>query len=129
MEILRYITWPSGTIPGPVLTGFVIDTSCALWQILCDDSKGSCYVYDRYEMGWRLFLWWISVKLFSAVFFFIASIKYKNPQADTEKVLKPEINNGLQLHSDEKDIRSVDYVKTNTTSNGVVERTDSITHL
>ncbi|XP_060063073.1 solute carrier organic anion transporter family member 4A1-like [Ylistrum balloti] len=111
-----------GTIPGPVLTGYVIDSSCALWQDLCG-IEGSCYVYDRYEMGWRLFLWWIAVKLFSAVTFFLASIMYKSKTLDSEKEMKPEVNNGYQISAD------VGHDTHNSTKNGIVERTDFVTHL
>ena len=71
----------SGTIPGPVLTGVVIDSACALWQDLCG-SRGSCWFYDRFEMSWRLFLWWTAVKISSASLFLL-SIKFYKPQ-DTD---------------------------------------------
>ncbi|XP_021361731.1 solute carrier organic anion transporter family member 4A1-like [Mizuhopecten yessoensis] len=118
-----------GTIPGPVLTGFVIDSSCALWQDLCG-AKGSCYVYDRYEMGWRLFLWWIAVKLFSAVAFFIASVMYNNKNVSSEKEIKLEYNNGYQSSADGKTTNNgVERDTHNGTTNGNPDRKDTITHL
>ncbi|XP_062619920.1 solute carrier organic anion transporter family member 4A1-like, partial [Saccostrea cucullata] len=73
-----------GTIPGPVLTGYVIDTACGLWQDLCG-ARGSCGVYDRYEMSWRLFAWWSCVKVFSGTMFILAMIFWKEPEK-SEKV-------------------------------------------
>ncbi|KAJ8308424.1 hypothetical protein KUTeg_013298 [Tegillarca granosa] len=67
-----------GTIPGPVLTGYVIDTSCSVWQDLCGE-QGSCWFYDRQEMSWRLFTWWCAVKVFSGTTFFLSSLFYKPP--------------------------------------------------
>ncbi|XP_033734178.1 solute carrier organic anion transporter family member 4A1-like isoform X2 [Pecten maximus] len=118
-----------GTIPGPVLTGYVIDSSCALWQDRCG-TEGSCYVYDRYEMGWRLFLWWIAVKLFSAIAFFLASVLYKYKNNDTEKELKAEYNNGYQSSAEEKiTTNGVRQDIRNATDNDSIESMDTVTHL
>lgn len=39
-----------GTIPAPLIFGFLIDDSCILWQESCDDA-GACLVYDNYSMS------------------------------------------------------------------------------
>lgn len=85
-----YVKWMydsmTGTIPGPVLTGYVIDTACGLWQDLCG-ARGSCEVYDRYEMSWRLFTWWCCVKVFSGSMYILAMIFWKEPAKSNEKVV------------------------------------------
>ena len=39
-----------GTIPGPVLIGAVIDSTCLLWQTDCGE-QGSCRAYDNFWMS------------------------------------------------------------------------------
>ncbi|XP_076441739.1 solute carrier organic anion transporter family member 4A1-like [Babylonia areolata] len=65
-----------GTIPGPILTGAVLDTSCILWQSTCN-GKGNCWVYDSYDMGLRLFLLWVVVKVTSIILLLTAYAIYK----------------------------------------------------
>ncbi|XP_072022242.1 solute carrier organic anion transporter family member 5A1-like [Amphiura filiformis] len=43
--VSRIIMLLLGSIPGPILYGALIDTSCILWQTICD-TRGSCWVYD-----------------------------------------------------------------------------------
>ena len=86
-----------GTIPGPVLTGYVIDQSCGLWQDFCGQ-QGSCWVYDRDQMSWRLFVWWCCVKVFSGIMFLISSFLLKDSGKDFEKEVevhtKKSVENG-----------------------------------
>ncbi|XP_069117272.1 solute carrier organic anion transporter family member 4A1-like isoform X2 [Argopecten irradians] len=117
-----------GTIPGPVLTGYVIDSSCALWQDLCG-MEGSCYVYDRNEMGWRVFLWWISVKLFSASAFFLASVTYKSQRQDSKKEIKSEYNNGYQPDEKTTTSNGVTLSSHNGTDKGNIDSMATVTHL
>ena len=67
---------PAGTIPGPILTGAVLDSACELWQNTCS-GRGSCWVYDRTGMSLRLFLWWVAVKVSSLFFLWLAYTYYK----------------------------------------------------
>ena len=67
---------PAGTIPGPILTGTVLDSACQLWQNTCS-GRGSCWVYDRTGMSLRLFLWWVAVKVTSLFFLWLAYSYYK----------------------------------------------------
>ncbi|CAN8026950.1 unnamed protein product, partial [Ixodes persulcatus] len=62
-----------GTIPGPILFGYLIDTSCLLWEDRCG-RRGSCAIYENAVMGMNIFQFMISVKSASIVFFFCASI-------------------------------------------------------
>lgn len=40
----------TGSIPGPIVFGSVIDVSCLLWQDQCGE-QGSCYVYQNSAMS------------------------------------------------------------------------------
>ncbi|KAG0418877.1 hypothetical protein HPB47_004529 [Ixodes persulcatus] len=73
-----------GTIPGPILFGYLIDTSCLLWEDRCG-RRGSCAIYENAVMGMNIFQFMISVKSASIVFFFCASIvsSDKRPEEDT----------------------------------------------
>ncbi|XP_040358198.1 solute carrier organic anion transporter family member 4A1-like [Ixodes scapularis] len=74
----------AGTIPGPILFGYLIDTSCLLWEDRCG-RWGSCAIYENAVMGMNIFQFMISVKSASIVFFFCASIvsSDERPQQDT----------------------------------------------
>uniref|UniRef100_A0A8V5H5A5 Uncharacterized protein n=1 Tax=Melopsittacus undulatus TaxID=13146 RepID=A0A8V5H5A5_MELUD len=43
-----------GTIPGPILFGVAIDSSCTLWDINDCNTKGACWVYDNERMAYLL---------------------------------------------------------------------------
>ena len=73
-----------------MLTGVVIDSACALWQDLCG-TRGSCWFYDRFEMSWRLFVWWIAVKIFSAIMFLLSSKFYKAPVVEIHTVTETDV--------------------------------------
>ena len=70
-----------GTMPGPVLLGAIIDSSCDIWQHSCG-VQGSCWVYDKSAMGVRVMLWFVGLKVCGAFLFLIASIVYKPPTAE-----------------------------------------------
>lgn len=42
--------FPSGSVPGPIAFGSVIDVSCLLWQDQCGE-QGSCYIYQNSAMS------------------------------------------------------------------------------
>lgn len=96
-----------GTIPGPVLTGGVLDTSCDIWQYICD-VKGSCLVYDRADMSWKLFVWWCVVKAVSCVGFFVGGRMYNPPSSETEIHKEPIVGTQAPTH-DEKKMENGDY--------------------
>ncbi|XP_075743934.1 solute carrier organic anion transporter family member 4A1-like [Rhipicephalus microplus] len=66
-----------GTIPGPILFGYLIDRSCFLWEGTCTGGSGACAVYENSAMGMNLFRTMLSVKSASIVFFFCATIGLK----------------------------------------------------
>ncbi|KAL1440380.1 hypothetical protein MTO96_009425 [Rhipicephalus appendiculatus] len=66
-----------GTIPGPILFGYLIDRSCILWEGTCNGGSGACAIYENSAMGMNLFRTMLSVKSASIVFFFCASLSTK----------------------------------------------------
>jgi len=57
-----------GTIPGPLLFGYVLDTICLLWEPDCG-KEGSCLLYDNVKMGQMMFGICITAKLVSIFFY------------------------------------------------------------
>lgn len=76
----------SGSIPGPILFGKLIDMTCKLWQTKCDE-KGSCFFYDNQQMSLNMMGIILCAKFLSTLFFFIALFLYKNPKNDGDQCL------------------------------------------
>ena len=55
-----------------------------MWEDACG-GKGSCWVYDKYNMGIRIMLWFMGLKLLGALFFLIGSFVYKPPPGETKE--------------------------------------------
>ena len=68
----------SGTIPGPILIGVMIDASCSLWDDGCA-VRGSCWVYDNLDMSKRIFIVLVVLKIISLGFNILAYFVYKSP--------------------------------------------------
>lgn len=68
----------SGTTPGPLVLGSIIDSACQVWQEVCGET-GSCWVYKKTDMGVKMFIWWCLTKLLSVLFYFCAQYFYKQP--------------------------------------------------
>ena len=79
----------SGSIPGPILFGKLIDITCELWQTTCDE-QGSCFFYDNQQMSQNLLAVSLVGKFLSALFFFCALILYKMPQSEEEGALSED---------------------------------------
>ncbi|XP_064597041.1 solute carrier organic anion transporter family member 4A1-like [Liolophura sinensis] len=75
-----------GSIPGPILFGKLIDSTCLLWQQKCEE-RGSCYFYDDQDMG--LYLMGISMvgKALALFFFFMSLCLYHSPPQTEENKL------------------------------------------
>ncbi|KAF4803473.1 solute carrier organic anion transporter family member 4C1-like protein [Turdus rufiventris] len=69
-----------GTIPGPVLFGVAIDSSCTLWDINECEMKGACWVYDNERMAYLLMGISAACKVITIIFAFMAVYFYKPPQ-------------------------------------------------
>ena len=68
----------AGTVPGPILFGFVFDKACLLWQEKCDE-RGSCWIYDNVQLSINLAILGMVVKFMSGIFYFMAYLVYKPP--------------------------------------------------
>ena len=84
MHIL-YVRFISGTTPGPIFLGAIIDSACTVWEDACG-VQGSCWVYDKYNMGIRIMVWFMGLKCLGVLFFLIGSIVYRAPPSETKEV-------------------------------------------
>ncbi|XP_055998205.1 solute carrier organic anion transporter family member 4A1-like isoform X2 [Ostrea edulis] len=74
-----------GSIPGPILFGKMIDLTCLLWQIKCDDNEGSCFFYNNKNMSYNLMGIALAGKFLSILFFSLSLAVYKAPPKEVEK--------------------------------------------
>lgn len=72
-----------GTIPAPILFGYLIDLSCVLWPGSCDET-GACAVYENGQMARNLLALLATVKFLSCLFFFLSWLLYKAPAGGDE---------------------------------------------
>ena len=70
--IYIYIFLVIGTIPGPLLVGWVIDNACLIFIEGSCGNKGNCLLYSHEKMAMGIMIWWLIVSLMSAVFYMIA---------------------------------------------------------
>ncbi|KAK3592932.1 hypothetical protein CHS0354_011732 [Potamilus streckersoni] len=78
--VVSFATMSPGTTPGPILLGFILDSTCRVWSEKCDGGRGSCWVYDTEDMSTRLMIWWIAIKVTGITFFLLASFVYRAPK-------------------------------------------------
>ncbi|NXD25192.1 SO4C1 protein, partial [Spelaeornis formosus] len=69
-----------GTIPGPILFGVAIDSSCTLWDINECETKGACWLYDNERMAYLLMGISAACKIITIIFTVMAVYFYKPPQ-------------------------------------------------
>ncbi|XP_061385578.1 solute carrier organic anion transporter family member 4A1 isoform X1 [Danaus plexippus] len=79
-----------GTIPAPLLFGFLIDLACRLW------SAGACRLYDNLYMSRYMLALALVGKLCSLLFFFFAWWFYRPPAAKNNNAVSPAAD--LVLH-------------------------------
>ena len=56
-----------GLLPGPIIVGSIVDSSCDLWQTKSCGEKGFCLLYDTDSLRWKLHLYAGIIKLAGAV--------------------------------------------------------------
>lgn len=72
--------FPTGTVPGPIFFGVIIDSACVIWKRSCGSAENeSCWIYDDYAMSRNFFIVAVGVKSVSTFFFVVASYVYKAP--------------------------------------------------
>ncbi|XP_077990558.1 solute carrier organic anion transporter family member 4C1-like [Glandiceps talaboti] len=74
-----------GSVPGPIVVGAIIDSSCLLWQEVCDE-RGSCWIYDNFAFGLKFFVVGISAFLLTIIVVIAALLVYKPPPADEKGI-------------------------------------------
>ena len=107
-----YICWTStyfiftftvtGFVPGPILYGALIDSTCLLWKTSCG-STGACVLYNNVAFRWRLHGITASLKIVAGCFYCICMLllwkhkRYRDPpdlriQTYERKYLESETN-------------------------------------
>nr|CAB3266358.1 solute carrier organic anion transporter family member 4A1-like [Phallusia mammillata] len=68
-----------GTIPGPIIFGAMIDSTCQIWSQneLCSKGHGSCMVYKNQELSFSLLILSVIYKGASILFFGLTLLSYK----------------------------------------------------
>lgn len=74
-----------GTTPGPIFLGAIIDSACTVWEDACG-VQGTCWVYDKQNMGIRIMAWFMGLKCLGVLFFTIGSFVYKPPPEDDKEL-------------------------------------------
>ena len=105
-HLMVFSNWESisyfpGTTPGPVLLGFIIDSACTIWQEDCGKT-GSCWTYNKHDLGLRIMIWWLILKAMGVIFFFTAFKLYKPPPENPQEV---EINT-IQYNLNKEETKS-----------------------
>ncbi|XP_055995112.1 solute carrier organic anion transporter family member 4C1 [Sorex fumeus] len=68
-----------GTIPGPIIFGFTIDSTCILWDINECGVKGACWIYNNIKMAHMLVSISVVCKIITIFFIGLAIFLYKPP--------------------------------------------------
>ncbi|XP_053264141.1 solute carrier organic anion transporter family member 4C1 [Podarcis raffonei] len=79
-----------GSIPGPILFGVSIDSTCTLWDIDKCGRKGSCWTYNNHRMAYMLVGISVIAKVISIVFTVTAVFIYNPPPEQLESSEKKE---------------------------------------
>ncbi|XP_028034167.1 solute carrier organic anion transporter family member 4A1-like isoform X1 [Bombyx mandarina] len=80
-----------GTIPAPLLFGFLIDASCALWAASCGAS-GACVQYRNADMSKYMLALALAGKLCSLLFFSLAWWFYRPPSSGSSNAVIPSVD-------------------------------------
>ncbi|XP_022360638.1 solute carrier organic anion transporter family member 4C1 [Enhydra lutris kenyoni] len=73
-----------GTIPGPIIFGFTIDSTCILWDINECGARGACWIYNNIKMAHMLVAISVTCKIITIFFNGFAVFLYKPPPLDTD---------------------------------------------
>ncbi|XP_075398784.1 solute carrier organic anion transporter family member 4C1-like [Tenrec ecaudatus] len=73
-----------GTIPGPIIFGTTIDSTCVLWDINECGVRGACWVYNNIKMAHMLLAITVTCKVITISFNGLAIFLYKPPPSRTE---------------------------------------------
>ncbi|XP_044131909.1 solute carrier organic anion transporter family member 4C1 [Bufo gargarizans] len=85
-----------GSIPGPIVFGVVIDSSCILWNLNECGTQGACWTYNNTGISYKLIGISAASKVITIIFLFIAYFIYKPPPSkpdfshDNGKIISSE---------------------------------------
>ncbi|XP_004375108.2 solute carrier organic anion transporter family member 4C1 [Trichechus manatus latirostris] len=80
-----------GTIPGPIVFGITIDSTCVLWDINECGVKGACWVYNNIKMAHMLVAISVTCKFITIFFNGLAVVLYRPPPSDTDVSFQKEL--------------------------------------
>ncbi|XP_071493576.1 solute carrier organic anion transporter family member 4A1-like, partial [Diadema antillarum] len=69
-----------GSVPGPIVFGALIDSSCLLWETSCDGT-GNCWLYDNGLFARSFLVLCVGVDVIAILFLIVALVSYKRPTA------------------------------------------------
>jgi hypothetical protein len=108
----------TGTVPGPIFFGAVIDSTCLVWQEKCNE-KTSCWIYDNLALSRNFFVILVSVKTLAAIMFGLA-YKFYNPPVEklpqTTVIVNHTKENGVSSLKPETEYVSDSSESTRTTT-------------
>ncbi|KAM3940652.1 solute carrier organic anion transporter family member 4C1-like [Leptodactylus fuscus] len=73
-----------GSIPGPIVFGVVIDSSCILWNLSECGAKGACWTYNNSSISYKLIGISAASKVITIIFLFFAYFIYKPPSSNPD---------------------------------------------
>lgn len=79
LGVLNFLGRLFGTIPGPIIYGAAIDSTCGIWGRSCG-IQTSCWVYNTSKMGHYLAILGFAFAGLSILFYFLAYKLYKPPR-------------------------------------------------
>ena len=75
----------TGSIPGAIIFGLLLDNACVLWNEECG-VRGRCHYYDRYKVAISTVLYGVAMKVIAIACFSGALLTYKpSSEAKEEK--------------------------------------------
>ncbi|KAI6233842.1 Solute carrier organic anion transporter family member [Aphelenchoides fujianensis] len=83
-----------GFIPGGVLFGLMIDTSCVKWQESTCGKKQSCLVYDQSRLSWTIMVVAVVCKLVSILATIVGYMTYKPTDVDSSASIQTTDSRG-----------------------------------
>ncbi|GMR46731.1 hypothetical protein PMAYCL1PPCAC_16926, partial [Pristionchus mayeri] len=57
-----------GSLPSPMIYGFIVDSSCLIWESACDGARGSCSLYDPAALRVRLHAVYVVLRFVALIF-------------------------------------------------------------
>ena len=89
----------TGSAPGPIVVGAVIDSSCLVWQQVCGET-GSCWIYDNELFATKIVILGIvgcgvaSIAYAIAVFLYVPPPPAQQADAETDEEQNQRTQNG-----------------------------------